>query len=388
MNPKFVLICLVVFIIGFPVGAQFTKQSDTPNLQAYGLPTDPMKSPVPVMKKEWFLTNVSQIIKIKTPEDIEKKRKELINYIWKGEFPKGKPDTIRKNVDFSEFKNLAGIGSLDAYTFEWKGLKTQVYHLKTAKKPSKNKLIILQTGRDSFSQSFITFFSFLSLKIGFDILVVPSSLSSLKDQNLTYASVPTVNTPPFGHLGFTDQNVFFLVEDDQFSPLQLYLDPLALSLNLIDQQYDYISYHLVGIYEGAWEATIYPAIDPRIKTSHAILPPLPFFISTNSDSKTMRNYEYLHPGLTKIANYPELYVMASYGKGRKYIQLIDLSNPHRYNEEGYKAYADEVARRVETLGAGDFETKVFDSSQQKEFSIFTLGQIYSDIEGKEIKVDW
>ena len=393
MNPKFVLICLVVFIIGFPIGVQFTNQSDTkqsliPNLQAYGLPTDPVKSPVPVVKEEWFLTNVSQIIKIQTPQDIEKKRKELINYIWKGDFPKGKPPLIRKNVELGQYKEFVGVKSLDTYEFEWESLKTKVYHFKTRAKSPKPYLIILHIGNKPLSQSFHLFFTFFSLRVGFDVLVIPSPLSSIEDQNLTYSSVPAINTPSFGYLGLTDQNVFFLLEENTFSPLQLYFDPLALSLNLIDQQYNYTSYHLIGSFDGAWEATVYSAIDPRIKTSYAIYPPLPFFVATNSDSTSLRNYEYFHPKFTKITNYPELYVMASHGKGRKHIQLIDTSNPHRYNEEGYKAYADEVARRVETLDAGDFETRVFDTKQQKESLVLVLKQIYSDIEGKEIKVDW
>ena len=70
------------------------------------------------------------------------------------------------------------------------------------------------------------------------------------------------------------------------------------------------------------------------------------------------------------------------------MHLIDRWNPHRYNEDGYKAYADEVARRVKTLDEGDFETRVFDNKQQKESSVLVLEQIYSDIEGKEINVGW
>jgi len=388
MNAKFVLICLALFIIGFPLGVQLAKPSGAPNFQAYGLPTDPIKSPVPVVKEEWFLTNVSQIIKIQTPQDIEKKRKELINYIWKGDFPKGKPPLIRKNVELGQYKEFVGVKSLDIYEFNWKSLKSKVYHFKTRAKSPKPYLIIVHIGNKPLSQSFNLFFTFFSLRAGFDVLVIPSPLSSIEDQNLTYSSVPSVNTPSFGHLGLTDQNVFFLLEDNTFSPLQLYLDPLALSLNLIDQQYNYTSYHLVGSFDGSWEATVYPALDSRIKTSHVIYPPLPLFIATTSDSTSLRNYEYFHPQLTKIVNYLELYVMASYGKGRKHVQLIDTSNPHRYNEEGYKAYADEVSDRVETFGEGSFETLIFDSSKQKEASIATLEQIYSDIEGKEINVGW
>ena len=391
MNAKFVLICFVIFIIGFPLGAQFAKSSVTSSLddlKPYGLPTNPVKSPVPVVKEEWFLTNLSQIIKINSPEDIEKKRAELIQYIWKGDFPKGKPPLIRKNVELGQYKEFVGVKSLDIYEFNWKSLKSQVYHFKTRAKSPKPYLIIIHIGNKPLSQSFHLFFTFFSLRAGFDVLVIPSPLSSIEDQNLTYSSVPAINIPSFGYLGLTDQNVFFLLEDNTFSPLQLYLDPLALSLNLIDQQYNYTSYHLVGSFDGAWEATVYPALDPRIKTSHAIYPPLPFFIATNSDSTSLRNYEYFHPEFTKLANYLELYVMASYGKGRKHMHLIDRWNPHRYNEDGYKAYADEVARRVKTLDEGDFETRVFDNKQQKESSVLVLEQIYSDIEGKEINVGW
>ncbi len=388
MNIKFILLCLVFFIIGFPVGARLSAQTTPPVLEAYGLPQDPVKSPVPVVKEEWFLTNVSEIIKIKTPEDIEKKRNALIQFIWKGKLPQGKPDRIVKNIDKGLFKDRSEIQSIDFYEFDTHGLKTRVHHFKTSSKNPKNKLIILRSAESSdFSKTPVSLFITFANQAGFDVLVIPSPLSPSDNPITHHAQVPVTDTSSFGVLGLADQNVFFLLENATFSPLQFYFDPLVRSLNFIDEKYNYTSYHLVGMSSGSWFATVYPAIDPRIKTSHAVLPPLPFFIITNSDSKTMRNYEYFHPQLYKIANYPELYVMASYGEGRTYTQLIDLSNPRRYNEGGYQVYGEEVAQRVRALGKGKFILGIFRSTDVESY-LFILETIYADIEERKVKVQF
>lgn len=386
------MVYLLCFLVGIPLGLWIVKPESLPDLQAlaYGLPElELVKSSVPVIKKEWSLTNVSQLIKIKTPEDIEKKRKELIQYIWKGGFPTTYPTQIRQNIDPTTFTRLPGVKNADLYEISQKGTTSQVYHFKTHKNKKKNKLIIFHIGSKIFQDdSVIGPFLSVALQAGFDVLIVSSPLSTLTlGFRVYYPEIPVFMSPRFGALGLTDQNIFFLIENATFSPLQLYVDPIALSLNYIDDHYQYDSYHFLGVADGTWEGVVYPAIDPRIKTSMVINPPLPFFIATNSASASLQNYEYLHPQLSAIANYPELYVMASYGEGRTHSQFLDLANPKRQNEQVDRVYTEAITKRVQALGKGTFNTFVLDTRESDKFtSILFLSRLFSDIEGKEIPI--
>ncbi len=392
MNHTSFFVYFTCFFLGLVLFLLAVKPEPLPDLQAlaYGLPELTLvKSPVPVVKEEWFLTNVSEIIKIKTPEDIEEKRKELIGYIWKGRFPTAYPTEIRKNIDPSTYTRLPGIQSVDLYEISQKGTASSVYHFKTNKNKKKNKLIIFHIGSKIFEDDSVAGrFLPVALQAGFDVLLVSSPLSTLKPEfRFYYSDIPVFLSSQFGALGLTDQNVFFLIEDAAFSPLQLYLDPLALSLNYIDEHYEYDSYHLLGISDGSWEGVVYPAIDPRIKTSMVLDPPLPFFIATNRASASLRNYEYLHPQFSKIANYPELYVMASYGEGRIHSQFLDLANPKRQNEQVDKAYTQVITARVKMLGKGIFDTFILDMRESDDStSVLFLSRIFSNIEEKEIAI--
>lgn len=388
---KVIGICLFFLILGIVISLELPMKKEglaTVEYEAYGAPQKVKRIFTTHTQPEWDLTNVSKLILVKNKEDIEKKRKELIDFFWKNGFPKRRPNQIVKDINKELVKSAPQIESIDYYQITEKyGLTKRVHHVKTNIKQKKNELIIFIAPDYPTLEQLSNLIIDSGVKLGYDfIFYAPPIARYYKNK---HSQVPIIETKKFGNLTLGDQNLFFLLEDDEFFPLQLYLNPIAISLNFIEDQYDYQAYHLIGITEGGWEATIYPALDPRIKKSYAFYPPYPIFIKTNSGSKALGNYEQLHPGIFEFINYPTIYVMASSGEQRSHMQIIDNFDFDAFSEASYAPYKDEVKKRVNMIGQGEFKIELVHTDREdnmEEVIKDLIETFFSDLEGKKIEV--
>src|SRR5438445_13772028 len=86
-----------------------------------------------------------------------------------------------------------------------------------------------------------------------------------------------------------------------------------------------------GISGGGWTTHLYAALDPRIKESFPVAGSLPSYLRTGAcGSFETGDYEQ-NPAVSSIvshfynniASYLDLYILASYGEGRKQIQILN-----------------------------------------------------------------
>ena len=95
------------------------------------------------------------------------------------------------------------------------------------------------------------------------------------------------------------------------SPLQFFLEPVAVVLNYIEMTYPNIFFfpHMIGLSGGGWTTTVYAAIDPRVVLSFPVAGSLPFDLPEGSRDSEQRWTDFYN-----IAGYKDLYVLGSYGQ--------------------------------------------------------------------------
>ena len=110
------------------------------------------------------------------------------------------------------------------------------------------------------------------------------------------------------------------------SPMKFFLEPVAVCLNYLKTQYSTDNFprckafHMVGLSGGGWTTTVYAAINPTIQFSFPVAGTIPLYLrsdgSVGGGEQTLRAFY-------RIAGYPDLYVLGSYGSGRKQVQVLN-----------------------------------------------------------------
>lgn len=81
---------------------------------------------------------------------------------------------------------------------------------------------------------------------------------------------------------------------------------------------------MTGLSGGGWTSTVYPAIDTRIRGSYPVAGSIP--IPWRQDYRDLGDSEQNDPGFYALANYSELYLMASYGTSRSQTQILNYND--------------------------------------------------------------
>lgn len=135
---------------------------------------------------------------------------------------------------------------------------------------------------------------------------------------------------------------------------------------------------MVGISGGGWTTVVYSAIDPRISTSYSVAGSYPLFMQ--SSFKTLSDYEVVIPEFYQIANYLELYIMASYGEDRKFIQIFNEFDRCCWSGDGFKIYEDNVKNITTKLGNAEFDIWLDSTHKDHKISEHSLKLILDSLE--------
>ena len=331
----------------------------------------------------WNLTDPGKLITISTPQDIDVKRKQLMQFIWKTDhLPTTLPGSIEKDFVDSRYKKMKYLKSIDKITTRMEfGLKSIAYHFKSSKQ-NKNKLVIYH---GEHSGDFIYAYALIEsfLKEGYDVLAFAMPLLGLNSEPIgdTGRFGNIVDIPAYGTLTLADHNTFFFVDNSTFTSIKFYVHPIAVALNYIEQQYDYESIVMTGYSGGGWTTTLYTALDPRIQKSYPTASSQPFYLISNDYDLYMGgDYETFNPELYRIADYLDLYIMGSSGENRNQIQILNLYDPCCFAGVGYKTYEDVVSDRVKSLGNGSFSVFSDDSHYEHKISDVAFEVILEDME--------
>lgn len=318
-----------------------------------------------------YETNVKSLIRINNEEDIRVKRKAIINYLW-GEngFPHNKmPNSVEDEIidqRYNDVKNLKRINKL-TISMEY-NMAAVVYFFEAEKK--NNKLIIYHEGHHGDfinEKNTIRFF----VEKGYCMLGISMPLLGMNSQ-------PTVEFSEFGKIKLQFHNQLHLLDTTNFHPLKYYFEPVAVSLNYADSQFKFSHHYMIGLSGGGWTTVVYPAIDERISHGYSVAGANPIFLRL--DNTDYFDYEHTVPEFYRIANYEELYVMSSYGKGRKLVQIFNKYDTCCFANDFYKIYENDIKNKLSDLGEGQFENYLDDTYKGHKISDYALKIINSSLE--------
>ncbi len=357
-----VILIIVVFVCGFLVG------KSVPYLKS-SLDAIIIKPTNNDNKYENYETDVNSLIHVRNQTDVTNKRTSLIEYIWKdSDFPTFMPSSIETNIHDSNFSNMDNLKQIDKITVNMEHGVNSIAYLFTPEK-SNGRLVIYHQGHDGGfvnGKKTIEFF----LKNDYSVLAFSMPLLGMNNQ-------PVVEIPNLGKIKLESHNHFYLLDSTQFSSIKYFVEPIAVSLNYVDENFDFDSYYMIGISGGGWTTTLYSAIDPRITQSYSVAGSLPTYLRSSPDD--LGDYEQILPPLYQNANYLDLYILDSYGNNRKHIQIFNKYDPCCFAGDSFTTYENEIKNILSKLGIGTFAVYLDDTHKEHKISEHALNLIINNM---------
>lgn len=314
--------------------------------------------------------NGNEIIHVRSVSKLEQVRTKAIRYIFKqNQLPLERgPDEIRECIVDERYKDMKNLDHIDMLTIRMKHGFESIVYLLHPKDLSRNKLMIFHQGHEhGFTRDlhFIERF----IEKGFTVLALAMPLGGMNSR-------PVIDIPSFGNFQMMHHSQFSLLETREFSPLSLFLEPVTVSLNYALGKKEYREVSMVGVSGGGWTTDVYAALDDRINNSYPVAGGYPLFLRTTGPD--WGDYEQTHVGLLKIANYLDLYVMGSYGEGRKRVQILNLYDSCCFWGDRFKYYENDIKEIVKSLGEGSFNIFVDKSHKDHMMSGLALDTILKE----------
>ena len=348
--------------------------------------------------------SISERILINSESDVVKKRYELNRYIWMLDqsmsariinqnisddgFPLRLPNNVDLNISPSGYENIKNLERIDSFTINMDFGKNEdkIFLSKDSEMNSisylftpvvsNKKLIIYHQGHaeQDFLDDKDTIEQFLDN--GFSVLMFSMPGKGMNNE-------PILEFERFGKLRLNSHNHFNLIDGEYLHPIKFFVEPIIVSINYMEENYDYDDYYMVGLSGGGWTTTLYSAIDDRISKNYSIAGSFPLYMK--SDTKNFGDYEQNIPELYNIANYEEMYTLASFGTDRHSVQIFIYNDPCCYQAELYEKfpYGDAIQNKLDMLnGEGKFSVFLDNTTNKHEVSDYALSLILDDILNK------
>jgi len=306
--------------------------------------------------------NLDSLIKINSKSDIDQKRDFLTEFFWDvGSLQRVKdksqlPD-VESDISDSNYKDFQNLSRIDRLTVEMDYGINSISYLFIPEE-SNGKLILYHQGHAGdfiLGKNTIQFF----LNRNFTVLASTMPLVGMNNQ-------PVVEIDGLGKIKLTSHNQLRLLEANNFNPMKLFVDPIQINLNFLDREYNFKQYSMIGLSGGGWTTVVYSAIDERISNSFSVAGSMPFYLRV--DERDAGDYEQTNIELYQNVNYLELYVLGSYGDGRKHIQIFNKNDPCCFSGNGYETYEFIIKDKMLQLGKGSFQIFIDNTHNEHKIS--------------------
>jgi len=195
------------------------------------------------------ISKISEHITINNFEDIQQKRKQLIEYIWVNEsFPSNKlPQSFQQNIIDPIFSDMVNLSQIDSFTVVMDyGMDSTSYLF--IPKESNNKLVIFHQGYatqsniDTNSHTFNRDKEIIQNFLNHNYAVLIFSMVGRGMNN-----EPIIEFERFGTVTLNSHNHFKLLESENFHPIKFFIEPVIITLNQVEKNYLFNSISMVGL---------------------------------------------------------------------------------------------------------------------------------------------
>ena len=313
------------------------------------------------------LTNPDELIRrIHSPFDLLSLRDSLIHFLWGREkLADLMPDSIMKDWRDEEWSHIEEIRRIDKIIVRMDfGIESNIYHF--INRSNNGQVMIFHAGHEG---SFTIHKAAITklLEGGCDVLAFCMPLHGINNQ-------PVVKIEHVGYIKLISHNSMEFLELEQGHPIRYFIEPVISAINYIEKKYRYDRICMMGLSGGGWTTVLSAAIDPRIKLSFSVAGSLPLHLSI-----ARRDFEQIDARMYRKFNYLELYLMASYGEGRKHFQINYLYDPCCFYGMSALTYKHALEKRLRTLGSGEYELIIEKEHYMHSFSEETVNKVLTEL---------
>jgi len=312
------------------------------------------------------LTDDHELV-IRSPVDIARMREQLIRFVWGADrLPGAFPAHVSHGVA-SPIRDPASVERVDALEITMEaGQRTVAYHFIAS--TNNGHLVVVHQGHACQLDS-----------LGVGDLVRDLTQAGYGVLGMFMPRCRPDDCP--GGCTAAHETLFATVRPAMGSPMKFFLEPIVASLNYLERRSNddafprYTAFHMAGLSGGGWTTTVYAALDPRIRLSFPVAGTLPLYLRFGG---SVGDVEQTLPEFYQIAGYPDLYVLGSFGAGRRQVQILNRHDdccfgvaqhrgPVPY-EDALRAYERQVQNRLDALGTGAFCLQIDDTAHSHQIS--------------------
>jgi len=329
------------------------------------------------LDKKYLDTEVENLISIKSSEDIKRKRRELIKFIWgEDQLPKDIfPSKINKNFYDERYKSLYINGNslrkINHILIEMDySLQSNIYHF--IPKKQNGKLVLFHQGHNG---DFI-----INIKLIKNLLIEGYSVAGFCMPLLGLNNKPRIFFQRFGYLKLSTHDHIKFLLPEKGHHIKYFIEPVVRFLNYSSDKYEDVA--MIGISGGAWTTTLLAAVDDRVKHSFPVAGSYPIYLRSDS-LRDWSDYEQTIPELYRICNYLEIYILGAYGQGRKQLQIINQYDNCCFAGIKWKTYYSYLKQISFNMNKMDWNLFMDNShmshriSQKSQTKIFSILNRYS-----------
>ncbi len=368
-------ISVCIFVYGVLVGSrQYPPYHAMLAVKAmvFGSGEQPKESTIDTVDHRYLETDPEKLIQLGNAQDVDVKRNRLAGLLWGSRMlPLDALPRVDEGVSDERYKDLVSLLRIDRLTIEMDfGLRSVCYHF--LPKESNGHLVIYHQGHDG---DFFLGKQAISelLRNGYSVVGMAMPLRGMN-------KCPVVQLKRFGRLKIESHDQMKFLTSDSGHPLRFFLEPVVVVVNYA-KTVDVDTINMMGISGGGWTTVLSAAVDTRIDRSYPVAGSLPIYLRSDK-SKHWGDYEQTVPEIYTVANYLELYILASTGNeggARRHFQILNRYDSCCFFGLGFKTYEDHVIDAVQSFGQGQFDVILDETHQEHKISEWALDRILADL---------
>jgi hypothetical protein len=317
-------------------------------------------------------TDPERLIQLESARDVDAKRKRLVGVLWSSRtLPLDTLPRIDKDVSDERYHDLVNVRRIDRLTVEMDfGLRSVCYHF--LPKGSNGHLVIYHQGhRGDFFLGKHLISNLLSN--GYSVVGMAMPLRGLNNR-------PVVRLDRVGRLKIESHDQMKFLTTDSGHPLRFFIEPVVAVVNYA-KTLKVDTVNMIGISGGGWTTVLSAAVDARINRSYSVAGSLPIYLRSE-EPKHWGDYEQTAPEIYTVANYLELYILASTGNQggvRRHFQILNRYDSCCFFGLGFKTYEDHVVDAVRSFGQGQFDVLLDETHREHKISEWAWERILANL---------